>query len=350
MRFAVLACVVSVAAVTTACAKAPPAQGSSSKSATARAAAAPATTPTQEVVREKKPRLVEAAVYVDGLPVAAVRLQELPASLKVHDSKTGGGPEYYMGEYIAALGIDLAKVKALHVHGGASVAAIDGDEFRRVKNGIHFSFSKGSGGGKPRVMFAVTDLKVGTTVDMISAVAVYLDKEPPAWKNGDLMFADGKPILGIPYAPKEISKGTRVYVDGKLTATVKRKELPNGLLVDTDPANPHFSLPGYLTSIGVDAKKAKAMDFVSGDDVILRVDSKTKDADTFAFTLPRHNQGHIAVPAGNAKAAKVSALQIFIKNPPPARTIVQAQDDVRDDSTKNSGGGQGGGGAEDDEL
>jgi hypothetical protein len=351
MRIVLVACVVSLVAVT-ACRKAPPAQGSS-KSATT-VAANPMPAQTEDVVREKKPRLVEAAIYLDGTPIAAIRSQELPSTLKLHASQTGGAPSYYMGEYLTALGIDVAKVKGLHVYGGSRVAAVDGDEFRRVQNGIHFSFSRSDGGGKPRIMFAVASLKATTTVDMISAISVYVDKEPPIYKDGQLMFADGKPIVGIPYAPEEISKGTRVYVDGKLTATVKRKDLPNGLLVDADTENPHFSLPGYLTSIGVDAKKAKAMDFVSEDDVILRMDGTTKDADTFAFTLPRHNQGHIAVPAGGAKAAKVSALQIFIKNPPPARTVVQPKDDVLDDAKKNSGGGQGAGGGAgggaDDEL
>jgi hypothetical protein len=169
--------------------------------------------------------------------------------------------------------------------------------------------------------------------------------------GGYLAFADGKEIEGIPYAPSEMSKGTRVYVDGKWTTTVKRKELAGDLLVGSDTENPHYSLPGYLKTIGVDASGAKSMDFVSGDDVILRMDSKTADADkaSFTFTLPRHNQGKMAVPAGQAKAAKVSALQIFVKTQPPARTIARAEDDVRNDDHQGQGQGGGGGGA-DDEL
>ncbi len=349
MRFIACTCVVLLAAsasvLVTACKKAPSSQGSAKT-------AAVAPMPTQEVLAPKKPRLKEAMIYVDGTPLAAIRSTELPAGLKMHDSMTGGSPNYYLGEYVRALGVDVAKVKALHVYGGTRVVTLDGTEFRRVQDGVHFSFSRGAEGGKPRIMFAVTDLKADTTVDMISAITVYVDKEAPTLQNGDLAFADGKPIVGIPYAPAEISKGTRVYVDGKLAATVKRKELPNGLLVDSSVENPRFSLPGYLTSIGVDAKQAKAMDFVRDDEVILRVDGKAGGADKLAFSLPRHNHGQIAMPAGDSKAAKVSALQIFVKNTPPARTIVLPKNDVNADSnSNNSGGGQGGGGGgDDDEL
>ncbi len=353
MRSLLLVCL--LAASTAACAKAAPAGAGASKSSTSSpvAAAAPMP-PTAEQVQEKKKRLPEAAIYVDGKPVAAIRAAELPPSLKLHPSMTGGGPHYYMGEYIKALGIDIAKVKAFHVYGGARVAAVDGDEFRRVQNGIHFSFSRGEGGGKPRIMFAVTSLKANTTVDMISAIAVYVEKDAPTIQDGALAFADGKPIDGLPYVQSELSKGTRVYVDGKLAATVKRKELPNGLLVDSDVENPRFSLPGYLKSIGVDAKQAKAMDFLSDDDAILRLDGASKAADELAFALPRHNHGQVAIPAGSAKSAKVSALQIFIKTAPPARTIVPAKDEVRDDANKSASGagasGAGNGGNADDEL
>ena len=324
-----------------ACAKPSPVK-ENTKAPTSAAAAMP----TQEVLREKKPRIPEAAVYVDGKAVAAIHSLELPTQLKLHDS-TVGTPRYYMGEYLTALGVDVAKLKAVHFYGGSRVVVVDGDEFRRIQNGIQFSFSRGDGGGKPRLMFAVAKPKVNTTVDMLTAAAVYVDKAPPHLvEHNQVAFDDGQPIVGIPYAGSELSKGTRIYVDGKLTATVKRKELPNGLLVDNDAEHPRFSLTGYLKSIGVDASKAKSVDFLGNDEVILRLDGKTTSAGDLAFSLPRHNQGHIAVPAGNAKAAKVSALQIFIDTKPPARTVVQAQDDVRDDAKNPDQGGNGA----DDEL
>lgn len=343
-----------------ACAKAPPATRGSGQSATAAKATAapPAAQANQDGTQQvKKPRNGEASVYVDGRQVGIVRALELPMSLKAHDiPQKVGGPRhvYFVGEYLQSLGVDLAKVTAVHAHGGNRVALLDGDEFRRVKNDLQMSFTMGDS-GKPRLRWAMKDLKANTTIDVISAITVYVDKKAPALDaNGDLVYADGTRVDGIAYAPKESSKGTRVYVDGKLVATVKRKELPSTLLLGDDAANPSFSLARYLDSVNVDAKNAKAMDFLSGDAVIRREDNKAWSADKadFAFTLPRHNQGKVAVAAGGAKAAKVSALQIFINKEPPSRTITAP---TSDDSVNGGGGGGGGGGGNnaggaDDEL
>jgi hypothetical protein len=90
------------------------------------------------------------------------------------------------------------------------------------------------------------------------------------------------------------------------------------------------------------------MDFVRNDDVILRLDSKTKDADKLAFSL-RVTIRVTSGTGGDAKAAKVSALHLIKTRRLHAPS--KAQDDVRDDATKNpGGGGQGGGGAEDDQF
>jgi hypothetical protein len=340
-----------------ACAKAPPATRGSGQSATA-AAAAKAPAANQDVPQEKRPRNGEASVYVDGQQVGVVRALELPLTLKAHDipQKTGGPRHvYFVGEYLQSLGVDLSKVTAVHAHGGNRVALLDGDEFRRVKNDLQLSFTMVES-GKPRLRWAMKDLKANTTIDVISALTVYIDKPAPTLDaDGDLLYPDGQRVEGIAYAPKETSKGTRVYVDGKLVATVKRKELPNTLLLGDDVANPTFSLARYLDSVKVDATHAKAMDFLSGDSVIRREDSKAWSAEKaeFAFTLPRHNQGKVAVAAGGAKAAKVSALQIFISKEPPARTI---QAPTSDDTGSGGGGGGGGGGGNapgggaDDEL
>ncbi len=351
MRYALLLTTLFGAAMVAACAKAPPAGVGTG---TTQTAATPAPALTEEVLREKKPRIGDATVYVDGKPIAVMRTLELPIGLQPHDINRSGHvtKRYFMGEYLKALGIDVAKVKALHAYGGTRVAVVDHDELQRIQNGIQISFTQGNR-GKPRLIWAVADLKMNTTIDMVSAIAIYLEKEPPTLQDRQLAFADGKPIDGIPYAPQEMSKGTRVYVDGRLVATVKRKELSNKLVVGNDLEHPRFSLAAYLDSLGVDATNAKSLDFVSGDDVILRMDSKKWDADqaSFAFTLPRHNQGQVAVAAGSAKAAKVSALQVFIKTQPPARTIARAVDDsARGDDTSGPNSGGGGGGGADDEL
>jgi hypothetical protein len=313
-----------------ACAKAPPAQGLRPAKPSEKVAAEPAQ---QEAQPPKKPRLGEAAVYVDGKSVAVMRVPELPLGLKPHQVRISSEPRYFIGEYLTALGVDLAKVKGFHAYGGSRVAVLDGDELRRDQKGIQLSFTRGDS-GKPRLAWAVADLKANTTIDMVSALCVYVEKEPPVLKGHELYYPDGTKVEGVPYAPAEVSKGTRVYMDGRLVATVKRKEIPNTLIVGGDAEHPSYSLAGWLANAGVDAKGAKTIDFLSGDDLILHTDyAKAKD---LAFTLPRHNQGQVAIAAGNAKAAKVSALQIFIKKQAPERKVVPA-DDITDDVRPNGG-------------
>ena len=351
MRFVAALPILAMLANVAACTKAPPQTRAATATATKPAAQMPEQTGADN--QEKKPRIGESAVYLDGKPIAVIRALEMPMGLKAHDVDNGGtiSKRYYMGEYLKALGLDISKLKALHAYGGARVALVDHDELVRIQKGLQITFSQNDR-GKARLIWAAAKVNTNTTIDMVSAIALYMDKEPPTLQaDRRLAFADGKPIDGIPYAPQEMSKGTRVYVDGQIVATVKRKELANDLVIGDDKTNPHFSLTRFLDAAHVDTKGAKAMDFVSNDDVILRMDQKAWDAqkDQFAFTLPRHNQGRVAVPAGKASAAKVTALQIFIKTQPPARTIVppSADDSVTMDDA-NATASKGGGG--DDEL
>jgi hypothetical protein len=339
-----LSLLISLSLLVGACAKAPPATKAASESATAAKAAA---APTEEKLDAKKPRMGEAAVYVDGKSVGVMRVPELPLGLKAHELPQGR--RYFMGEYLTALGVDVAKLKGLQAYGGARIAVMDGDEVRRIQNGLHISFTRGDS-GKPRLIWSVVHPRVNTTIDMVSSLCVYVEKEPPVLKDHELFYADGTKVEGVPYAPHEISKGTRVYLDGKLVATVKRKEIPSSIQSGGDVEHPSYSLAGWLANAGVDATGAKTVDFLSGDDLIAHMDSKDWDAQKkeFAFTLPRHNQGQVAIAAGSAKSAKVSALQIFIKQKAPDRTLVAAADISDDDRAGTKGGG--GGGGSDDEL
>jgi hypothetical protein len=350
MRWSLLIC---VPILVGACAKAPPATRGTSATAAGAKAAPPAQQ--QEELRAKKPRLGEASVYVDGKPIAVMRVPEMPLGLKAHDVTTNGlsTPRYFMGEYLKSLGVDLAKVKGFQAYGGSRVAVVDGDELRRIQNGLQLSYSRGDA-GKPRLIWAVANLHANTTIDMVSAICVYVDKEPPVLKDHELYYPDGTKVEGVPYAPKEISKGTRVYVDGQLVATVKRKEIPSSITLGGDPEHPRYSLGGWLTNAGIQTKGAKTIDFISGDDLIEHMDAKEWEAkkSDLAFTLPRHNQGQVAVAAGSAKAAKVSAVQIFINKKAPERKVVPAEDiDDQisgDDDRGNAMGGSGG--ASDEEL
>lgn len=309
---------------------------------------------------EKRPRLGEAAVYVDGQARGVLRRLELPDSLEGHLVMRPGNEQatrYYFAEYAKALGIDPLKVRALHLYGGSRVSIVEQAEFQRVGGEIAFSFSQDDR-GKPRARWPAKKLNVNTLIDMLSAVAFYVDKDPPHLniEEGTLVMPDGTPVEGkVPYAPAEQGNGTRVYMDGALVGTVKRKKLTDDLLAanpaakDNDPAS--FSLAAYATKMGVDAKRAKAVDLISGDDVIARLDSAASGKVT--FRVPNRNRGQANVdlpaaePAGPARVARVSAVQFFVKSAPPQRKVVSIED--APDATPNPAQGAGGGGGSDDE-
>jgi hypothetical protein len=305
-----------------------------------------------ETAPVKRGRFREATVYVDGNPRGVIRALEMPAGLKTHAmaSKVAVVDRYYVGEYLAALGVDVAKVNAVHFYGGSRVAVVDGSELRRFPTVLSFEFAGGDR-GKPRMHFPGGDFKINTTVDMISGIAVYVDKVAPRFVDdggpGYLAFADGKPIGdAVPYAPEEQLKGTRVYVDGVLVSTLKRKLLPNELLLDGYGSGPaRFSLAKYLESVGASSKGARAIDLVSGDDVVQRVEGKDWEAQkkTFAFTIPARSQGQlvIEIPSTTNLKAKISAVQIFTRMDPPKRWIAPAEFVAIADVPNGNGDGDG---------
>ena len=326
--------------------------------------AKPATVATIEPVvaaadTEKRPRLGEAAVYVDGQARGVIRRLELPDTLKAHLVTRPGGEQatrFYFAEYAKALGVDPLKVRALHLYGGSRVSLVDHAEFQRIGAEIAFSFSQDDR-GKPRVRWPSKKLNVNTTIDMLSAVAFYVDKEPPHLlvEEGTLAMPDGSPVEGkVPYAPTEQGNGTRVYVDGALVGTVKRKKLTDDLVApggkESDPAS--FSLLAYASKLNVDAKRAKAVDIISGDELIARLDSTS--AAKVTFRVPSRNRGQANVevpsqdPAASSRVARVSAVQFFVKSTPPPRKVI-AIDDAPDATPGNGGNGGNGGGGSDDE-
>jgi len=154
------------------------------------------------------------------------------------------------------------------------------------------------------------------------------DKEPPTLKAGELVMPDGSSASGkVPYAPEEQGNGTRVYVDGALVATVKRKKLTNDVAVPDEGTGPtKFSLLAYASKLGIDAKRAKAIDLVAGDDVVAHL--APDSAKSVTFYVPSHNRGQalVDVPSASgsqpAQPARISAVQIFVKTTPPSRDVV----------------------------
>ena len=294
----------------------------------------PATPPGK--MSDKKRRFREPAVYVDGRLAGILRRHELPLSLKPRMKKLLDGREakrFAIGDYLEAIGIDIAKVKAIHFHGGRGrVTVVDGDQVRTFKDSLRFSFTQAER-GKARADWPGEGFRVNTTIDLIGAMAIYVEKEPPKWDpKTRTIILDGAKVEGIPYAPAEDLKGSRVYSDGAFITAMKRKTLPDKLLAaDSDVRSPTFSLVAYLESIGVDVAAVRTVEFFVGDDLVARADAKQwQDArKKLVFSIPRRSQGKlmmhfvkgavsVAKETPDDAKAKVSSISLFLKATPPA--------------------------------
>ncbi len=278
---------------------------------------------------QKAKRFGDASVFVDGKPRAVLRFLEMPASVKVYPKKLEDREvaRYRLGEYLESLGVDLAKVKELHIVGGRGRTSIlAGSEVLKHRETLLFSFSKGEG-GKARVEWPDTKIEVNTTIDTIVAVCVYLELKPPAYDRKKLTFIDesGAKIQGIPYAkPEESLRGTRVYADGKLMGSVKRKRLPDSVLAKSyTPEKPRFSLDAYLASLGIDAAKLTTVAVVRGDFVVARLDAAAwkKAREKAEFSLVPGSEGRMLVhlPAEDGETSLPASSVLVFAAPAPKR-------------------------------
>ncbi len=320
---------------------APTAVAASSASATSSASAA--VSATAEPARggrgdgsgggQRGKRFGDAAVYADGKPLGVLRFFELPPGLVVRPQKLQDGrevPRYRIAEYLESVGIDLTKVKEVHLQGGRSRASIvPGSELRKFKNELLFSFTRGDG-GKARVEWPDAQVDVNTTIDTIVSMSVYLELQPPRFDSKARVFLDekGQRFEGVPYTkPEESLRGTRVYADGKLTGSVKRKRLTDSVLAKSyTPQKPRFSLDAYLASTGVDPSRITTLAVVRGDGLVARLDAAEwkKAREKAEFSLAPGSEGRILVHLPKADGSETtlpaSALLTYV-NAAPKRIL-----------------------------
>lgn len=278
-------------------------------------------------------RFGDAPVYVDGKPKGVLRFFELPPTLKVRPQKLQDGREvdrYRFAEYLESVGVDVAKLKELHLRGGRSrVAIIPGEEVRKYRNSLLFSFTRGDS-GKARVEWPDAPIKVNTTIDTMVAVIAYVDRDPPRYDRKTRSFFDenGDKIEGIPFAkPEESLRGTRVYLDGSLVASVKRKRLPDSVLAKSyTPKNPRFSLDLYLASAGIDPAKIATLAIVRGDFIVARLDAAAwkKAREKAEFSLAPGSEGRVIVHLptdGGSETALPSSAVLAYTGPAPKRLL-----------------------------
>lgn len=279
----------------------------------------------------RKKKNIDVPVIVDGAYVATLRAGELPTAAPARAKSVSGAPRYYrLTEYLAAVGVPVAKVRAVHVRGNlARIASVEGDELRREPNRFVFDFLEGTT-GVAKLAWDTTGLKNTFRVDEMREVIVFVDKAAPEVDAKRSCYLEaGKCSESIPYADGlEIGKGTRVYLDGKLVGQVKRRRLGDDVVLGKSAdGTTEFALAKLLKSYGVDAARVRGVDLVAGDDVVARAGREAL-TESASFVLPAHAHGRVRVnvPAAwtatrAAASADVTAVLVYQSTRPSARPL-----------------------------
>ena len=242
-------------------------------------------------------------LYVDGVPWAAVQLGELPPGLKpTYDGGESGvvGRRYSLLAYLRALGVDVKKIRAVHLHGGRTrIGMLTGEQLRAPPD-TEFAFTRATGGRV--VMRWAPNAKTTDMIDKVNDVAVYVDKAPPVRDaQSGVLVVDGVAVDGLAYVTADVQGGTRVYVDGRLAGILRPRDL--------DGDGPQ-SLLAQLSRLGAEVKGIVAVDLVHDDVFVRRVPAV--DVAALAFTMPPGAGGVTAFGADTA-----SVVRVWRKNAPP---------------------------------
>ena len=217
-------------------------------------------------------RWKDTGVYLDGKPLGFLTWGELPIGLqptwlkdRVSAPKRPGTKDlgwrwgqqrfYRFTDYLEAMGLEPAKIKALHVYGprfSESVVATGKDLQTPAAKDFMFRFGANvAGKAIPRVP---DNFASGRAPDKISAVMIYMEKEPPQLTQ-DGFVLDGALQVGVPYYGEPLRGGIRVYLDNRFAAIIKRQELdPKQATTGPDGALT-WKLADVLAAQGVDVSQ-----------------------------------------------------------------------------------------------
>jgi hypothetical protein len=234
-----------------------------------------------------------------------------------------------VADYLKAIGVDVAKVKETHWYGGRDrVVIVTGDQLRKFSKKLFFNFTRDLF-GKPRTEWR-NNIMVNDHIDVVTDLAVYIDKKPPKWDRETWSLVDdaGEPIeTTIPYCQEEMPRrSVRVNVDGRFIAYMKRNLLEGNLHPlngDKDGNVPAGVLPRYKLNELLSSKKQpvtgfKGIDLITFEERIVRISAD--EAKDLEFSLKRHGGGVAEIFwAGHTIEAK--ALNIWVKTPVPTRPM-----------------------------
>jgi hypothetical protein len=278
-----------------------------------------------------------AAVYVDGRAVGTLRYGELPPGIEARAiTPNGAARNYRVDEYLRAIGVDVDRARAIHFRGsGQRVSSLEREELDREPGRFVFDFA-GNDTGAATIAWDTVGLKNKFLVHEIREVLVYVDRPALAIAPGRSCYLEAGETecsAKVPYATEELAKGTRVYLDGKLAGTVKRRRLTDDLIVGkSDDGLDRFALGKFLASVGVNPARANAIEVVAGDDVV----GRGRTAQDVTFVLPRHHSGRVVVAmptswqtagagplplGGGPTQAEVTAVLVYEDKAPSKRAL-----------------------------
>ena len=285
-------------------------------------------------------RWKDAGVYVDGKPLGFLTWGELPIGCKVSwlrdkvsaDKRYGtddpgwrwSRKRYYkFNDYLRAIGVDIRRVKELHVYGPkpTQTLIVSGKDLQsRAANEFWFWFG-GITSGKP-LPHAPENFGNGRVADKISAVMVYIDKKPPTLVEDEGLFLDGVEQTGVPYYGEPIRGGIRVYLDDKLATIIKRQELDPKQAAAGSDGEPQWKLAEFLTGHGVDLKHVVQMWAIQGDKRAV----KFSGSELAAMTFEASSQSKGGVMLG-AKQVPANVIALHTHALTPAEMPTPEQDD-----------------------
>jgi hypothetical protein len=294
------------------------------------AAAPSSATPTAPAHGLGRARIAPTPVWLDGAHAATLSFGELPEGLeRVRRSVWHDQADHVrLDRYLAAIGASPSRIRAVHLYGmRGRVSIIEGDELRRHGDKLLVGFTQGDR-GKPQTGFSSSFLRHAQKVDIITAVAIYIDKPAPVRAEDGNLKLDGR-VLGegeLPYVAAA-PKGTRLYVGGRIAGRFQRRVAKAlGPDAPAEDAARNVPLLRYLATAGVDLSRAVAIDLVANDDLVLRLDApragQSEPSSTPTFDVPPHAHGKIAVHLPDqARTVGIDAVLVHTRAPSPRSAL-----------------------------
>jgi hypothetical protein len=287
-------------------------------------------------------RWQDTTVLLDGKPIGMLAFGELPiglapvwieeeVSVPVKPGQRGPGfrrvkgRQYRFADYLRALGVDVARIKELHVHGPKPTEAliVRGPELAQNRDGLRFRFGAEVAG--KAIPVVADDLGNGRSPDKISRVAVYVERTPPTLVRNVGFVLDGKPVLGIPYATEMARGGVHVYLDDRLATVIKRRRLGADAAPAAMDGSARRPLLELLAADGVDTRRVVELWIIRDERRAERLGRADLEDATFALGA----QGRATIQRGDDELA-VGALALHSRSLRPSElpTILPEEDDA----------------------